>query len=177
MLVDCLREGRLFDFYEVTMQNPVCGVEAFYFIPVYIVFAVWNLPAWIATRFMGVGIDNTFCMLWSKGIVVFFSILSMWMLYRILAKIKYEHLEYAVFLFASSLFLFVPALAISQYDVIHIFFTLWGIDLYVADEKISWRVLTVFSIAVSMKLFAFFPFLILVLLNEKRIRYIIFDLV
>lgn len=177
MLLDCLREGRLFEFYEVTMQKPVCGVGAFYFIPIYIVFAVWNLPVWIVTRFMEVGIDNLFCMLWSKGIVIFFSILSIWMLYRILAKMKYDHLEYAIFLFASSLFLFVPALAVSQYDVIHIFFTLWGIDLYVTDEKISWRVLAIFSIAISMKLFAFFPFVILILLNEKRIRYIMCDLV
>lgn len=173
MLLDCLKDGELFEFYEKTIQNPVYGIGACYFIPIYVIFAIWNLPIWIATRLLGVGIDNVLCLLWSKGIVVFFTALSIRMLYRILAKMNYKHLEYAIYLFASSLFLFVPAFAVAQYDIIHIFFTLWGIYLYTIDEKMSWRVLALFSVAISIKLFSIFPFLILVLLSEKRIRYII----
>ncbi len=173
MLLDCLKEGELFEFYEKTIQNPVYGIGACYFIPIYVIFAIWNLPVWIATRLLGIGIDNVLLLLWSKGIVVFFTVLSIWMLYRILVKTNYRHLEYALFLFASSLFLIVPAFAVAQYDIIHIFFTLWGIYLYIVDEKMSWRVLVLFSVAISIKLFSFFPFVILVLLSEKRIRYII----
>lgn len=177
MFLDCLNEGKILEFYEVTFQDLVYGVGAYYLIPIYVIFAAWNFPVWIFVKFFGFSVDSIGCLLWSKGIVLFFSLASIWIIYLILHKMKYEHLEYALYLFASSLFFFIPVLAVAQYDVIHIFLAFSGFYLFILDGKLSWRSLALFSIAISIKFFALFPFLILVLLSEKRIGYIIGDII
>lgn len=168
--LDCIKNGELLDFYKISLQSQnELGFAATYFIPIYIVFAIWNFPIWIITRLEGVPDENIFCLLWSKGLIVVFAVASVYVLVQIMKKLSYQEIEYTVFLFASSLLLVCPSLAMSQYDIIECFFILCGIYFYLKDEKISWRVLLFFSIAVSMKLMALFIFFILVLLTEKQI--------
>lgn len=171
--LDCIKNGEVFDFYKISLQTQnELGYAATYFIPIYILFAIWNFPIWIITRWGGVSAESAGCLLWSKGLIVVFAVASVYVLVQIMKKLSYEEIEYTVFLFTSSLLFVCPSLAMSQYDIIECFFILCGIYFYLSDEKISWRVLLFFSIAVSMKLLALFIFFILILLTEKRILHI-----
>ena len=71
----------------------------------------------------------------------------------------------------------MPTYAVAQYDIIQVFFILWGINRYIKDEGISWRCLLIFSIATSFKAYAIFALLILVLLEEKNVIKIIIDVI
>lgn len=178
LFLDCLHDGNIFRFYEISLQYvDTLTFGATYFIPIYIIFAVWDLPVWLITRFLGGGeIDSIGSLLWAKGIILVFAFGCVWMMYLILKKLKCENLEYAVFLFISSLFFVCPSMAMIQYDVIELFFILCGIYCYFEDEKLFWRSLLFFSIAISIKLFAIFIFILLVLITEKRVVHIIIDL-
>lgn len=168
VLLDCIADGRFLDFYEVKAM--------LYFIPVYIIFGIWNLPIWLMGRFIQIEYDNVWCLLWSKGVVLLFAVGCIWMIYCILQRLDYDNVEYIVFLCASSLLFVFPVMMVVQYDVIELFFLLYAINYYVKDEKLSWRSFLFFSVAISIKLFAIFIFLLFVLMVEKRIVYIIRDM-
>ena len=166
---DYLMEGRFFEYYKTN--------ASLYFVPIYIIFGIWNFPIWVASHFFHADIDSMGCLLWSKGIILLFTVGCIWMLCNILREMKYDNLEYAVFLFASSLIFVFPAMVAVQYDVIELFFLLCALFLYVKDKKLSWRSLLFFSVAISIKLFALFIFLLLILAEEKRILYIIRNMI
>ena len=165
---DYLVEGRFFEYYETN--------ASLYFVPVYIIFGIWNFQIWIMSHFFKVDIDSIGCLLWSKGVGLIFAIGCIWALCNILKKIKYNNLEYAVFLFLSSLLFVFPVMVATQYDVIELFFLLCAVFYYSKEGKLSWKSLLLFSVAVSIKLFALFIFVLLVLTIEKRILYIVRDL-
>ena len=83
ILMDCIRDGKILNFYEISAQQNTMGTGAVYFISVYIIFLIWNLPIWVLTRFLGVSIGHTGCLLWSKGLLIVFTAGSIWLLYRI----------------------------------------------------------------------------------------------
>ncbi len=176
--LDCIKNGELFNFYQISLQTQSeLGYAATYFIPIYIIFAIWNFPIWIATRFCGISAENAGCLLWSKSVIIVFAMASIYVLIQIMKRMsEYKKIEFSVFLFASSLFFVLPSFAMSQYDIIECFFVLCGIYYYMKDEKISWRVWLFFSIAVSVKLMAVFILLMLILLIEKRLIYIAFHM-
>lgn len=169
ILLDCLFEGKLFEFYRV--------YSGLYFITVFAIFAIWNFPIWVISRFYGGAITDLGCRLWSKGLVVLFAVGCIWMLYCILKKLEYNEKEWTIFLFVSSLLFACPVFAVAQYDVIEIFFMLCGIYYYIKDEKLSWRSILFFSIAISAKLFAVFVFFIFVLATEKKFLKIIYKMI
>lgn len=80
-------------------------------------------------------------------------------------------------MFASSLFVVLPTVAIAQIDMITVFLMLWGIREYLNSDQITWKFLLIFSFAAAMKIFALFVFIPLVLLKEKRILYVIVDMI
>lgn len=164
-LLDCIREGKFLEYYEIN--------KALYFIPCYIIFGIWNLPVWVLSRFWGVNADSVGCFLWSKGIVLLFAIGCIWMIYCILKKLEYGDLEYTLFLFVSSLFFAFPVMVATQYDVVELFFLLSAMYYYAKDQKLSWRFLLFFSVAISIKYFAVFIFFLVVLIEEKRILCIV----
>ncbi len=166
-LIDCLLNGQLVHFYPLAEQQ--VGDMAAYCISVYVIFAVWNIPTWIMTRFFGVPEDAVGCLLWAKAMLVVFLLLALLFLFKIVKQLNNQEPEEILFLFASSLFVFCPIIATGQYDILEIVFSLAGAFYYLRDKKLSWRVLLLFAIAISMKIFALFIFIILVLLHEKRV--------
>lgn len=163
--MEAFMTGHLFEYYEINVS--------LYFIPVYIIFGIWLFPIWFMSHFFHIDINSVGCLIWSKGIILVFAVGCVWMMYCILKKVKSDNLEYAVFLFASSLLFIFPSMVAVQYDVIELFFLLCAIFYYIKDEKLSWKSLLFFSVAISVKLFALFVFLLLVLTVEKRVLYIV----
>ena len=166
LLLDCIREGRFLDFYPIAFERESIAVYA---IPIYLIFAVWNVPAWIATRFFEVEMTHPVCLLWAKILPVLFIAGCIYMCVRIADLVMEYDREELIFLCASSLLIYCPVIAVAQYDSIGLFFSLWAVKCYLKAEKWNLKVSVLFAIAFSMKMFALFGALLLILLVEKKI--------
>lgn len=173
--LDCLFSGNFFKFYEFTLEHMYLGLPADYFLMIYILFGIWNFPTWLISRFI-MPLPDVICLLWCKGIILVFTWLTFKFLKKILEQAECKDTSYTMFLLCSSLCFAIPIFAIGQYDVITIFFVMFGVLQALKDEKISWKVMLIFAIAMPIKMFSLFSYVFLVLLMEKRIRYIIRDL-
>lgn len=159
------------NFYANTLANHYNGVGAVYYWTVYFVIGAWNLPIWILNKLFGINMFSVKCMLWCKMEIVFFLVLSTWMLGKLLKDFNFckKNIRLAQFLFVSGLMTVMPTLAVAQVDIITVFLMLWGIREYLKTEQISWKFLLIFSFAASLKIFALFVFIPLVFLKEKKI--------
>lgn len=176
--LDCVSSGNITDFYSEALADTTYQVGgAVYDIPVYILFGIWLLPCWIFTRFWGVDYLSVGCLLWLKLIVVIPLILIIPLIKKILKAMDINDTSFGIFFFLSSLMVVYPAMGVVQYDTPSLFLTLMGLWMYSREEKISWKTLLIFSIAILLKSFALFTFIIVVLMKEKRVLYIIRNLV
>lgn len=176
--LDSLFSFDMANFYANSLAKPYFGFGAVYYWTVYLVIGIWNLPVWILQKLFGINVFSIKCLLWCRLEVVFFLILTLWMMEKLLREFGFgkEKYRFAQFLFASSLLVLLPTVSISQIDIITVFLMLLGIYEYVRTDKITWKFLLIFSFTASLKIFALFVFIPLVLLREKRILYAIWDL-
>lgn len=172
--LNCVWDGKLFDFYcaQTYMEEVGMMLVPIYPLPIYLVFAVWNLPIWVLMR-MGLvwHVENAWCLMWCKGLLVAAMAGVCWLLCDILRQVgkKREECEEAVFLLLTSLLFVAPILATAQYDVLCVLLMLLGIRQRLRDGRLSWKVMVIFSLAVTFKFFALFVYVIMVLLDEKRV--------
>lgn len=177
IFLDCIKEGDFFNFYSRSLYEEnlavTSGLPACYSIPVYILFGLWNLPCWIFSRFAGGDAMAVGCLLWLKLIVVIPLILIIPIIRTFLSQLDCKDVSFGIFFFLTSYMVVYPAMGVVQYDTPSLALTLLGIWMYSKEKNMSWKTLMVFSIAVTLKLFALFPFIILTLIKEKRVIYII----
>lgn len=174
--LDHLFSGKFFEFYKYTLEHKHSGYPADYFLLIYIIFGIWNFPMWLLAKVIG-PIPESVALLWCKGLVLIFTWGTMKVIKNILKEIECEDIEYTSFSILSSLCFSIPIFATGQYDITSLFFILLGIHQCIKDDAISWKVMLIFAIAMPIKMFSVFPYILLVLLKEKRIIYIIRDLV
>lgn len=165
------------NFYANTLAKPYEGFGAVYYWIVYAVIGIWNLPIWILHKFVEFDVFSALCLLWAKMEMILFLFLTLWVMEKILKEFGFgkEKYRFVQFMFASSLLVVMPVVAIAQIDIITVFLMLWGIWEYLREDKISWKFLAIFSFAAALKIFALFIFIPLVLLKEKRILYVLRD--
>ena len=174
--VDCLINGNLFNFYNYSIEHQYGGLPATYFIPSYAVFAIWNLPNWIVSRLFDINPSSVGCLLWTKAILIPFTILTVREFVLILRNIEDKDVEYKAFNLCSSLFFFLPLWAVAQYDIIELFFMLWGLRIFLENRGMNLKCMLIFSVGISFKAYAVFVYVILLLVSEKRIWFILRDL-
>ena len=174
--LDCLFSGRVGSFYEVALHNEYYDIGAGYPLPIYVTFGIWDIPIWILRRLGLAGSMDAGSLLWVKLLLVLFLLGTTILLKRLLEVLDCKEPRFWLFMYLSSLLICLPALAIAQYDIFSVFFQLLGIYFCVKERKVSWRTLLSFSIAISLKYFALFVFVLLVLLMEKRIFHILWDM-
>lgn len=163
-------ENRLVNFYSGS-----CFSSAIYPFPLYIVFAIWNLPLYIIKCFWGIDPTTSRLLLaYAKSILILFLLGSAMIIYKICKNIGIDNIKskWCVFYFLSSSFVIFPLLIQSQYDIISVFFTLLGLLYYIKNDQKKFVLF--FALAITMKLFALFIFVPLVLLKEKKIFKILF---
>lgn len=168
--LDTLLEGRPQDFYARAIENSAYGHPAVYDIPVYIVFALWNLPTYVIHQLTGFDyLVSTPAQLWLKSMMVVFAITAAKLLMTIARTlgVSADRSKWVAFYFLSSMSLFVPVFVIVQYDIISIVLMLAGILAYLRGRTRSF--LLWFVAANTFKLFALFIFIPLVLLREKNL--------
>lgn len=174
-LWNALEQGKLLKFYSFNIQAKPDSIfvgpsDAVYDFPMYIPFAIWNLPLWILERFMGVTIyTSTICLIYMKSILLPFLFGSALMIRNICKQIGMgkNRASWAVFIFLSSTFTFAALFVDSQYDIMSIFFVLVGIHLLLKSNMRYF--LLAFAIAVAFKLFALLIFIPIILLIEKKV--------
>jgi hypothetical protein len=168
--LDAILAGRPQDFYQVAINNASFGHPAVYDVPIYAIFAIWNLPTYVLYRLGDFDyLLSTPAQLWLKLMMVVFAIVASRLLMSIgrVLGMTPNRTKWLAFYFVSSLSLFVPVFVIVQYDIIAVTFMLAGILAYLQGRTRSF--LLWFLAANTLKLFALFIFIPLVLLKEKRI--------
>ncbi|MEG1859981.1 MAG: hypothetical protein RR193_06535, partial [Christensenellaceae bacterium] len=127
-------EGHLSDFY--TYNQPIVGGND-YDVLVYLIFALWNLPMFLAGRATPWPATPAYIMLYQKILLVIFVLLAAWILYKICTKIgaNKKTAFYSSFLFMTAPYLLLSTVAYGMYDIMYVFFMLWGLCFFIKDEK------------------------------------------
>lgn len=136
----------------------------------YVFFAIWNLPLWIAKYVFGANIwESALALTWAKGIDFFFSILVGKKIANVALRIgiKKEKICLVIGLFFSSSIYVLGTLIMSQYDVIYLLFLLMSIDAYLQNDMKKFVIFS--AIAFPIKSISFFVFMPLLLYREKNI--------
>ena len=170
LLLRSIRDGEFFHYYDYCIGKTQTMWAPNYEILMYIIFAIWNIPVAILHHFWK--FDYLYSMpaiLWEKFFLLLCVFIVAHYIYKIcmLREDNKEKGRLAQFLFLSSLNCIVPALMISQYDIISLVFIIMG--LYAFLQHKTWRFIFCFSIAIPLKIFGLFIFVPLVLMDEKKI--------
>ena len=164
-------QGHLIDFYDYNLIF-VGGND---YLPIlYVVFASWMAPFY----FLGIPIASEFGaltlfpgeILWAKGLLVLFFVLSVRILYRIARLIHPDNglrQALATWAFVLSPFALFAFGIFSQYDIIGVFFTLWAFQKLLQKQLSRFAVLI--GVAVTFKFFAGLLVLPFLLLSSKKI--------
>ncbi len=169
---DLLFKNDLYHLYEANyVFNGIFGNSCItYDFPIFVVIGLWNLPLLVLKNIFSFEWYHSFLgLLYSKSILIFFTFAALWAMNRILKLLQVEKNDriWYHFLFLSSpIFLMVIGM-FGGYDIISVFFTLLGIYYYLKNEPVKF--LTFFALAISLKIFAIFLFIPLVLLKEKKL--------
>ncbi len=169
--LDSVFTGRIRDFYTISIEHTSTTHPAVYDIPIYAIFGVWNLPTYLIHKATGFDyMNSTPAELWLKAMIVLFALVAA----RLIADVAHrlgasrEQSKWAVFFFLTSYSVFVPVFVVVQYDIILVVVVLLAMRGYVEGNMrafIGW-----FVLANTLKLFAIFIFIPLLVLREKRLR-------
>lgn len=172
--LDAVFSGRAQDFYQIAIDNSTFGHPAVYDIPMYAIFGIWNLPIYVIYQITGFNfLASTLAFLWVKTAMVIATIVAAWLIAKIGKEIgvSRDRQKWLSFLFLSSVLVVMPVFVVVQYDIFMVVAMLSGILAYIkgnTKQFIWW-----FILANTLKLFALFVFIPLLLLKEKRLSRII----
>ncbi|WP_234042755.1 hypothetical protein [Actinomyces weissii] len=176
--LDAVLSGRPRDFYTISIQNTSTGHPAVYDIPLYAVFALWNLPTYVLYKLTGYEyLVSTPAQLWLKTMMVVAAVACAKVLADLARDLGVgrERAKWVAFYFLSSMAVFMPVFVVVQYDIVLVLTVLLGMRAYVRGDLR--RFLLWFMLANTLKLFAVFIFIPLLLLREKRLRVVVGQLV
>lgn len=171
-LLDCLVDGKLYDFYAVANENiyglyhEYCGYNYLALIP----WAVWNIPIWIMQRFFDIAIlEHPFMMLWSHlflivliGVTICYSN----KIVRIFIDDK-NVTSWNTYMIITYPFIFIGVILAGQSDIIAVTITVIAVYFLLKDKQ--WSFLLLMSVSIALKPFFIFAYIALVLLIEKDI--------
>ena len=169
---DVTLDSNIRHLYEYTAQNvhhiqhAKMGSELFSVLP----WSVWNLPIWAVQRFGGVSIaDSPVMLMYSK---LFLSVMALVIL-RYTKKITLlltndpVKAQWAMFLSASSSFLYLAACYAGQNDILMVVPSVIGIYHLLRGKEKTFLVWS--TVAIAIKPFFLLPFLAVLLLYEKNL--------
>lgn len=143
---------------------------ATYDFPMYIVLGIWGIPLWVFWGSKGLDINAFYiARIYGKSILLAALVISAVLVYSICKEmnISKQHAKWGAFLFASSMCVFTAIGINGQTDILGIPFILLGLRSYIKHQKI--RFLLWFMLAVMFKMYAFFIFVPLLLIAEKKL--------
>lgn len=171
--IDSLFDGRFASFYNNALATGIAPEGAVYDVGLYLIFAIWGVPVWFLRKFAGINALGVCSLLWFKMLLVLFLFESVILVKKISLELGFskKNSEYICWTYALSMLLVFPVLVAAQYDIIPLVFILFGIWKWIQRDKIKYMVS--FAVAFTMKPFALFAFIIILLLEEKKILKIV----
>ncbi len=172
ILIRSTLNGNFFGFYEDVFQRVYSEYyftnAAHYNILMYILYALWELPLYLAERIGGFAFSDLALALWCKAIGTGFYLGCGFFMARLARGLGCSDsiCRWMPLFFWLNPISFFTTLTMGQYDSICLFFTLWALCEYFDGRMLRFS----FIIGVGV-VFKFFPLLIfapLVLLAEKR---------
>lgn len=181
-LLSILKEGKLLSFYQIVLNKALAGGyyadpgaihAANYNIIIYLVLSAWLFPVKLIGHLTQSMPSYLFLTIYSKHMVVLVMLASGYALYRLGKQFGLDasRSKWASFLFLSSPAVLYGACMFGQLDILSVLFTLWALHFYL-DNKLGAFSL-IMAIALCFKMFAFFIFIPLLLLSEKRIWHLL----
>lgn len=160
--IDSIFTGKLRDFFN--------GMDWSYGISIYFIYAIWSIPVWIFNQFRGNTIDMQAIpvLLWYKLLLVLFAMWSVWLVAKIAKRIDANRVQQIALQYVSSFFFIFPVFAIAQCDIIGLCFVLLGVYYYIQEKNAKF--LLSFAIAATMKYFAIFVFIPLILFRYRKLN-------
>lgn len=143
-----------------------------------IIGQVWCLPVNICYKLFGpFEPANIWTVWWYKIIIMIFYVLCIKEMCKLADKagITKNNSKWMIYIFTTSLLVCLPVLQVAQCDAIYMFFALKGINYYLEDDY--WKFLIFMMLSIDCKYMAIFMFIPLVLLKEKRLLFIVRDLI
>lgn len=134
---------------------------------------IWVLPINLLYHLFQFDFNSPFAVLWYKLCIPVFLVFCMKEMNAIAEtlKIEKEQIKWMDFLFLTSVLVALPVFHIAQTDALYLFFMLKGFHALIkGDTK---KFLLWFAGSISFKVISLFIFLPLVLLLEKRIFYVL----
>lgn len=137
---------------------------------------MWVLPVNLLYGLFKIDINSPFVILWFKLIIPVFIVLCMREMGKIAVTLEVEtkRIKWMQFLFLTSVLVALPVFHIAQTDALYLFFMLKGFHALL--KKDTKKFLLWFAVSVSFKIVTLFVFIPLILLEEKRILYVLRNL-
>ena len=166
LLLKSIFNGRFLEYYTYTLENSTSAFAANYDFPLYLIFAIWNLPFAFIFHFE----INGFVYLWFKLLVVICIVACSCLMYKIYKLLDEEGIFTRgtfLLLMLSSPLVFLGEFIAGQYDCISMILILAGLYKYLKGKE-KWSLLF-FCLAVPIKTFAIFLFIPLLIYKEKNV--------
>ncbi len=185
---DALFDGHPLSFYAYTLPGASANLYqnhyltytaiAAYDYPLYLIFAIWNFPLWIASRIFHIGIFSSYlCLMYAKALILFFYLLNVYFLRKLVLlfpQATEDDLFLTTVLYAVSPFILIYAIGNGNYDIIASAFCLMAFYYYAKDRYGLF--LFFLSLCTSMKYFPFIILFPLILLKQKKLLYVCRDI-
>lgn len=169
-LIACILKGTPLSFYQYSIENVSLTWPPSYELPIFIIFAVWNIPIYIINAIHPFDfIVSPMVNIYAKMLPLLFMFGTMRVLYLVCKELKCtdKQAKWCMFFFCSAIPTLVSTVWIAQVDIISVFFIMIGFYYYI--KKNTFRFCLFFAIAIPMKLFALFIFFPLLLFIEKKV--------
>jgi len=181
-LLELIFQGRPQHFYGEVYQaamsgfyynDPTVGHAANYNFLLYLMLSIVIAPLFIIENLFSISISISFYALYTKIIIVFFSIASAFILKKIGLKFKLgeQRSNWLAFAFISSPVILFGSTTFGQLDIFSVFFLCLALLKYFNKEY--YKFCGYMAIAIDLKLFAVLAFIVLILLIEKSFFQII----
>jgi hypothetical protein len=185
-LLHCIFSGKPLDFYSCTLHiaetagylskpASVCG--AIYNIMIYLTMAVWALPVFGLNLLFHFTNYPDILNMWGRVLVIGLSLLCAYLVTGLFGKLTGEKIKskWAGYYFATAPVVMFSAVIFNQYDIFSVTATL--LSLYFFFDRKFYKFSLLMSLAISYKLFALFIYLPLILLAEKRLLKLVWNII
>lgn len=168
-----LMHTNFFDFYEAS-HDWTGSYDANYLPSTFWLFAIWNIPLRILGKIPEIiGANHLINITWYRILMVIVISLCTILVYKICKKLGFGIIKSRIcaYAFLGSPMVFFSQMILCQYDSFTLLFVLLGVYCYINEDKAKF--IFFFSIAITFKYQALIYFMVLLLLDEKRVIKII----
>lgn len=175
--LDSLFDGKILSFYANALAAGIAPEGAVYDIGTYVVFGIWGIPIWLLQKTVGISVLSVGSLLWFKFLLVIFLFGTVYFMVKIALQLGFSDHESAAIsiIYILSSTVIMPVFVVAQYDILALFFLLLGIYCYL-DRKEKQFFIWI-AVSMTIKPLTGLVLLLMILLFEKRIVYIIVDLI